>query len=217
MPVASRPPWVKISKRGSCRSPATRLASMATTMHCAPNFSAAARTRLAILHRRRIDRDLVGAGFEQSAHVVDAAHAAADGQRHEAALGRAGDHVEDRAALLVAGGDVEEAELVGARLVVSGGGLDRIAGVAQIDEVDALDDAAVFDVEAGYDADLQHEFYDALPRRSPSQPIKARSPPRWPTAEQHERRPGATDRNTRWRSRDCRRSGRSPCRRSRRE
>ena len=124
----------------------------------------------AILHRRRIDRDLVGAGFEQRAHVVDAAHAAADGERHEAALGRAGDHVEDGAALLVARGDVEEAELVGARLVVSGGGLDRIARVSEVDEVDALDDAALFHVEAGYDADLQHELYDALPRRSPSQP-----------------------------------------------
>ena len=67
------------------------------------------------------------------------------------------DHVEDRAALLVARGDVEEAELVCPRLVVSGGGLDRIAGVAEVDEVDALDDAAVFHVEAGDDADLQHD------------------------------------------------------------
>ena len=32
--------------------------------------------------------------------------------------------------------------------------LDRIAGVAQVDEIDALDDAAVLDVEAGDDADF---------------------------------------------------------------
>ena len=124
----------------------------------------------AILHRRRIDRDFVGAGFEQSTHVVGAAHAAADGQRHEAAFGRAGDHVEDRAALLVAGGDVEEAELVGPRLVVSGGGLDRIARVSEVDEVDALDDAALFHVEAGYDADLQHESTMPCLAGRPSQP-----------------------------------------------
>jgi len=40
MPVASRPPWVKISKR----SGPTDLASMATTMHWLPNFSAASAT-----------------------------------------------------------------------------------------------------------------------------------------------------------------------------
>src|SRR6185295_1094199 len=32
-----------------------------------------------------------------------------------------------------------------------------IAGVAQIDEIDALDHAAVLDVETGDDADLEHE------------------------------------------------------------
>ena len=93
------------------------------------------------------------------------AHAAADGERHEAALGRALDDVEDGVAVLVAGGDVEEAQLVGAGGVVGRGGLDGIAGVAQVDEVDALDDAAVLDVEAGDDADFQH---GALLRRSPA-------------------------------------------------
>jgi hypothetical protein len=94
--------------------------------------------------------------FEQRAHVFDRAHPAADGERHEAALGGAGDHVENGAPLLVARRDVEEAELVGACRVVSCGGLDRIAGVAQIDEFDAFDDAAFFHVEAGDEADLQH-------------------------------------------------------------
>jgi len=47
--------------------------------------------------------------------------------------------------------DVEEAQLVGTRRVVGDRGLDRIARVAQVDEVDALDDAAVLDVEAGND------------------------------------------------------------------
>ena len=45
-------------------------------------------------------------------------------------------------------GDVEEDELVGALGVVAGRELDRIAGVAQVDEVHALDHAAGVDVEA---------------------------------------------------------------------
>ena len=53
------------------------------------------------------------------------AHAAADRERHEAALRRALDDVEDGVAVLVAGRDVEEAQLVGAGRVVGGGRLDR--------------------------------------------------------------------------------------------
>src|ERR1700688_1322084 len=99
--------------------------------------------------RSRIDRHLVGAGGQQRADVVDAAYAAADRKRHEAGFGRAPYYVEHDTAVLVARRDVEEGELVGAGFVVSDRGRDRIAGIAQIDEIDALDDAAVLDVEAG--------------------------------------------------------------------
>ena len=155
MPVVLRPPWVKISQRGGSPSPDTRLASMATTMHWAPNFSAASLDELPVLHGGGVDRHLVGAGVEQASDVLDGAHAAADRERHEAALGRALDDVEDVVAVLVARRDVEEAQLVGAGRVIGGSGFDRIAGVDEVDEVDALDDAAVLHVEAGNDAGLQ--------------------------------------------------------------
>src|SRR5690606_27315176 len=51
---------------------------------------------------------------------------------------------------------VEEDELVGALGGVARGQLDRVAGVAEADEVDALDGAAVADVEAGDDAAGEH-------------------------------------------------------------
>ncbi len=83
------------------------------------------------------------------------AHPAADGERHEAGFRGARHHIEDRVAVLVARRDVEEGELVRARRVIGDGGFDRVARVAQVDEVDALDDAAVLHVEAGNDADLE--------------------------------------------------------------
>jgi hypothetical protein len=58
----------------------------------------------------------------------------------------------------VARRDVEEAELVRAGGVIGNGRFDRIAGVAQIDEIDTLDHAAVFHVEAGDDADFEHGY-----------------------------------------------------------
>ena len=87
---------------------------------------------------------------------VDRAHAAADGERHETGLRRAPHHIEHDPAIFVACGDVEEAQFVGARRVIGDRGFDRIAGVAQIDEIDALDDAAVLHVEARDDADFKH-------------------------------------------------------------
>ena len=53
----------------------------------------------------------------------------------------------------MAGGDVEEAELVGTRRIIGLRLFDRVARIAQIDEVHALDDAPVADVETGYDTD----------------------------------------------------------------
>ena len=47
---------------------------------------------------------------------------------------------------------VEEGQFVRALFVVTARDLDRISGVAQSDELDALDDAAFRDVEAGNDA-----------------------------------------------------------------
>src|SRR5256885_48839 len=49
IPVEFRPPWVKISQRSPPPARLTRLASIATTMHCSPNFSAACLTNSRLL------------------------------------------------------------------------------------------------------------------------------------------------------------------------
>ena len=103
-------------------------------------------------HRGGVDRDLVGAGIEHAAHVLDLANAAADRERDEYLLGDLLNHVHDSRAVVAAGGDVEESDFVGALLVVAARDLDWIAGVADLDELDALDHTAVVHVEAGNDA-----------------------------------------------------------------
>ena len=76
----------------------------------------------------------------------------ADGQRDEDLFGGAPHDVVGRRALVDGRGDVEEGELVGALREVLARELDRIAHVAEVLEVDALDDAAGGDVEARDDA-----------------------------------------------------------------
>ena len=77
--------------------------------------------------------------------------------RHEAGFRGSAHDVENDAAVLVARRDVEESKLVGAGRVIGDRGLHRIAGVAQVHKIHALDDPAVLDVEAGNDADFEHD------------------------------------------------------------
>ena len=102
------------------------------------------------------DRHFVGAGEKQRPDVVERADSAAYGKRHEAGFRRALNGIKHDRAVFVAGRDIEKAQLVGARGVIGDRALDRIAGVAQIDEMHALDDAAVLHVETGNDAALKH-------------------------------------------------------------
>ena len=65
-------------------------------------------------------------------------------------------------------GDVEEHELVRAGVGVRAAELDRVADVAEPDEVHALDDAAARDVEAG---DQTRERHSDSRKRAPAAPL----------------------------------------------
>ena len=99
--------------------------------------------------------------------VGDGADAAADGERDEHLVGGAARELGDRVALLVRGGDVEEHDLIGALAVVVRCQLDRVAGVADVEEFDALDDAPAIDVQAGDHALEMHAFTVAIRRGRP--------------------------------------------------
>ena len=53
----------------------------------------------------------------------------------------------------MAGGNIEEAQFVGPGRIIGTGLFDRIAGIAQVDEVDALDHPAIGNIETGNDTD----------------------------------------------------------------
>ncbi len=100
---------------------------------------------------RGVDPDLVGAGPQQLVDVVRGADATADRERDEDLLGGAAHHVVGRLPVAAGGGDVQKGQLVGALGVVQLRHLDGVTGVAQVLEVDALDDPSVVHVEAGDD------------------------------------------------------------------
>src|ERR1700729_2049563 len=107
--------------------------------------------------RCRVDRHLVRAGIEHGLGVGHRADAAADRERDEHVIGGPARELDDGVALVRGRGDVEEHELVRARGVVATGQLDGIAGVAQVDEPDALDDTTAVDVEAWDHALVVHQ------------------------------------------------------------
>jgi hypothetical protein len=114
--------------------------------------------------RRGVDRDLVGPRVEHRLRVPDGADSAADRERDEDVVGGPPRQLDDGVALLVRGGDVEEDQLVGALGVVALGQLDRVARVAQADEVGALHYAAGVHVQAG-DYSLQDHGGEGRGRR----------------------------------------------------
>ena len=140
------------------RRPRAARASMASTTHWAPNTSASSPEQLGPRHRRRVHRHLVGPGVEHGLGVLDRADAAADRERDEHVVGAAPGQLGHGLAPLVRGGDVEEDDLVGALVLVARGQLDRVAGVADVHELDALDHAALVHVEAGDHALEQHQL-----------------------------------------------------------
>ena len=109
-----------------------------------------------LCHSRRIHAALVRPGEQQSAHILHAAHAAADGQWQEDTGRGAGHHIKNGIAVFVTGGDVQEAQFVGAGRVVNRRLFHGIAGVAEGDEIHALDDATVLHVQTGDDTEFQH-------------------------------------------------------------
>ncbi len=80
-----------------------------------------------IVERGAVHGDLVGAGTKQRPRVVETGDAAADGERDRQRRGGALDQLENGAAALEGGRDVEEHELVGTELRVSGRELDRLS------------------------------------------------------------------------------------------
>jgi hypothetical protein len=98
--------------------------------------------------RGGVHADLVRARLEQALRVVRRADAAADRERDREPLGDALDELDQRRTVSEGRLDVEEDELVGARIGVRGAQLDRVADVAQALEPHALDDAPRGHVEA---------------------------------------------------------------------
>ena len=115
-----------------------------------------------VAYGRRVDRHLVGPRAQQGPDIIEVANPAANGQRHEANLGRAAHDFEQNRAVFVAGGDVEEDQFIGSLVIIARSHFDRIAGVFQIEEICPLDHAPVVDIEARDDPLGQHAFFNLL-------------------------------------------------------
>jgi hypothetical protein len=89
MPVGTRPPWVKISQCGSAVAFIDSLGVDGDDDALVAELVGGFGDKFRALNRGGVNRHLVGAGQQQFADILDGAHAAADGQRHEALFGGA--------------------------------------------------------------------------------------------------------------------------------
>src|SRR5664280_1497102 len=151
-PVGVRPPWVNTSH--SVASPDAPFRSAAAGVDCHDHALA---TELVgqlgdesrPVHRCGVDTDLVRTGPEQLPGILDRAHPSADGEGDEDHLGGPRDDVDHRPSVVRGSSDVEEDQFIGTLGVIARRQLDRVAGVEQVDEPDALDHPTCVHVQAG--------------------------------------------------------------------
>ena len=141
----------------------------------AAKLHGAFRDKIRVSHRGAVDGDLVRAQAEDLPDLVDLADAAAHRKGNEHLLGHAADHVQHGGTAFMRRVDVQQDKLVRAGLVIADSCLDRVAGIADVHKVDALDHAAVADIQARDDAFGQHPetpFHSAkrLSIRRPASP-----------------------------------------------
>jgi hypothetical protein len=160
-PVGVRPPATNTSQPSST---VRALASIASTTHWAPKTSASSSISSGRATGGRVHADLVGARVEHGLRVGHGADPSADRERDEDVVRGAPGQLDHGVAVLVRGRDVQEDQLVGALGVVALRELDRVARVAQVDEVRALDDPTGVDVQARDDALEVHRV--SLPARA---------------------------------------------------
>ena len=96
------------------------------------------------------------AGSSGRTALIDASNSAAYRARYEDLLGDLLDDVHHNFAIVGAGGDVEEDQLVCALLIIEACQLSRVARVANVDEAHPFYDSASIDVQAGYYALRKH-------------------------------------------------------------
>ena len=97
------------------------------------------RHELGPVHRSRVDTHLVGAGFQEVPDIFQVANPPSHRQGNKDRLGGSLDHIEDDLPLVGGSCDIQEGDFVGALFVVGGSNLNRIAGVNEVDELNALD------------------------------------------------------------------------------
>jgi hypothetical protein len=105
-----------------------------------------------VIDRSGVERNFVSTRVEHTADVDRSADSATDSERHKNLFGYATDDIDHRVASVAGGGDVEKGQLVCALCFVGFGALYGIAGIAQFDEFNALDDAAASYIQTRYDS-----------------------------------------------------------------
>ena len=103
--------------------------------------------QIRIGHRCRVDAGLVCTCIEQTAHIGHRTHTTAHGQGNEHLAGHAFNHMQNGVAVVRAGSNVQEGDFVRTLIVVTLGHFNRVARVAQRQEIHAFDHAAIVNVQ----------------------------------------------------------------------
>ena len=109
-------------------------------------------------HRRGVETHLVGTGPQQLGNPFNGADATANRERNRDRFSCATHHVDQGAAPLMAGCDVEENEFIRPCPAVTASQLHWIAGIAQANEIDTFHHPSPGDIQARNQTQSNHRF-----------------------------------------------------------
>ena len=104
----------------------------------------------------RVDRDLIGTGPQNLVKVIDTGDTAADRKGDGNRFGHSTDDVEEDMAFFMSRRNIVKNEFVGQLVRIEFPQADRVVDILQVLKLLPLHDAAVADVEAGYNSFRQH-------------------------------------------------------------
>ncbi len=105
--------------------------------------------QIRIHYRRRIDGNLIRALPQNRLKIIYRADAAAHRKGDKHLLGNLSHHLHSRISRVGGSRDIQKNQLVRSRPVISRADLSRIARILKIDEINALDNPAVFHIQTG--------------------------------------------------------------------
>ena len=104
--------------------------------------------KIRVKHRRAVNTNFIRTCVQHPAYVIQSPNATAYRQRNKYFAGDLFNHMNDSIAIILGGSYIQKSDFIRAFTVIAPGDFYRVSSITNIDKLDALNDAAIIDIQA---------------------------------------------------------------------